>query len=457
MMEGDRGGRHPSPTELDGFLLGELSPSQAASVVVHLVRGCEVCRERMAPLASMIFANGPIAPPKPAVSNAEYDFPLFRAFATARLYAETRAGGRALAGQRSGHGFPKEVPLLTAGSAEAADDVKRRCEALLERSRALRFTDPEGMILAASLAVTLAERMGASEGKPAARADLLARAWAELGNAHRVADDLISAEAALARALALSGHGTGDPLLLARLADVTASLFNEQQRFEDAHRLLDAVHAIHRHMGDRHMAGRALVSKGLTAYLALDSEKVIQLLNQGLALVDPARDPKLILSAVHGLLFSLVDGGRMAEARTLLEASCDLYRIHGERLDLLRARWLEGRIAAGLGEDAAAEQAFLQSCAGFQEADLPSGVAMVSLDLAALWLRQGRTAEIKDAVDEMVAIFRARNIHREAIGALLMLKKALQKDRATAALLQAVAAELRQWEGMPARKSHVPG
>jgi tetratricopeptide (TPR) repeat protein len=453
MVEGDRGGRHPSPTELDGFLLGELSPDQAASVVVHLVRGCEVCRERMAPLASMIFANGPIAPPKPAVSGAEYDFPLFKAFASARLYAEMHARERALA-RRSGSAFPKGVPPLETSSSEAGIyDVRRRCEVLLERCHALRFTDPEGMILAAALAVALAERMDASETKPAVRADLQARAWAELGNAHRVADDLSSAEAALARALELFSQGTGDPLLLARLADLTASLRTEQRRFEEAHCLLDWVYTIHRQLGNHHLAGRALISKGLSVYLALDAEQAIHLLERGIALTDAACDPKLIFSAVHGLLISLVDCGRIADARALLEESRDLFSVYGERLDAPRARWLEGRIAAGFGENSDAEQAFLQVRTTFQEADLPYTAAMVSLDLAALWLRQGRTAEIKDAVDEMVAIFRARNIHREAIGALLMLKKALQKDRATAALLQAVAAELRQLQGSSGRKS----
>ncbi len=453
MMDGDCGGRHPDATELDGFLLGELSPRRAASVIAHLVRGCDVCRERMAPLASMIFANGPLAPPKPPASGTEYDFPLFKAFAAARLYAETRARGKARARRRSDHGFPKELPPLAAGEpAAVAGESMRRCEALLERCRALRFADVEAALLAASLAVALAERMDAREGTPAGLADLQARAWGELGNAHRVAEDLSSAEKALGRALELSGRGTGDPRLLARLADLTASLRNEQHRFAEAHRLLDLVYEVYRHLGDRHLAGRALLSKGISVYLALDAEPAILLLQRAIAMMDAARDPRLILSAVHGLLVCLVDCERMAEARMLLEASRRLYGVYGQRLDVPRARWLEGRIAAGLGEDGDAEQAFLQVRASFQQADLLLGAALASLDLAAVWLRQGRTAEIKQAVDEMVAIFRARNVHREAIGALLLLKKALQKDRATAALIQAVAAELRQLAGSAGRQ-----
>jgi type II secretory pathway component PulM len=47
----------------------------------------------------------------------------------------------------------------------------------------------------------------------------------------------------------------------------------------------------------------------------------------------------------------------------------------------------------------------------------------------------------------MIVVFKSRNIQREAFGALLMLKAALQRNQATAALIQAVAAELRQLEG----------
>jgi tetratricopeptide (TPR) repeat protein len=454
MTGGGRGRNHPSPAELDRFLLGEMSPRQAAPVVAHLVRGCETCRQRMAPLASAVFANGPVAPPSAPASGAEYDFPVFKAFATARLYAETGRLNKTLHHRRPGEPFPQEVPSLEAlATPEVARDPQRYCEALLERCRSLRFNDPEGMILAASFAVVLAERMASSQGGPEELADLQAGAWAELGNAHRAADDLASAEAALARALDLSGHGTGDPLLLARLMDLTASLYTEQRRFEEAHRLLDWVYAIYRRAGDKHLAARALISKGISVGLAFESEKAVDLLERGILLVDAARDPKLTLAAVHGLLWYLLDCGQVAEVETLLHQVRGLYMAYGEPLVQLRAQWLEGRVAADRGEDARAAQTLLQVRAGFQEAELPYTAAMASLDLAAVWLRQGRTVEIQQLVDEMVAIFRARNIQREAIGALLMLRQALQKDQATAALLRTVATELRRLERLPAQKA----
>jgi len=320
----------------------------------------------------------------------------------------------------------------------------------LEQCRSLRFSDPEGMVLAASLAVAIAERMDASRERGGEDADLRSRAWAELGNAHRVADDLASAGHALSRALDLSKQGTGDPLLLARIMELTASLYTDQHRFQDAYRLLDWVRTIYWHAGDRQSAARAIISKGISAGLAFESEKAVSLLEQGMSFLDGAQDPKLTLAAVHALLWCLVDCGRIGQVAESLDQARELYAAHGEPLLKLRMHWLEGRIEAGKGENNRAEQAFLQVCKGFQEAELPYTAAMASLDLAAVWLRQGRTAEIMERVDEMVAIFRSRNIHREAIAALLMLRGALQKNQATAALLQTISAELRRLERLPA-------
>ncbi|HEV2843679.1 MAG TPA: hypothetical protein VG477_02440 [Thermoanaerobaculia bacterium] len=332
-------------------------------------------------------------------------------------------------------------------------DPRQRCETLLERCRALRYSDPEGMVLLASLAVTLAERLDTVSGKTEETADLQAKAWSELGNAYRVSDDLAAAEASLARATERSRQGSGDPLLLARLMDLTASLYIDQRRFEEADRLLDCVYAIYSREGDAPAAARAIVSRGLSAGYAFQTEQAIEFLSEGIRQIDARRDPKLLYAAAHNRLWCLVDADRIPEASTLLAEVRDLYAANGERFDELKVRWLEGRIAAGFGDEEAAERAFLQVHAGFKSADLFYDAALVSLYLATLWLRQGRTAEIRGLIDETVATFRARNIQREALGALIVLQKALRRDQVTADLLQTVLLDLWRMERLPAKSS----
>lgn len=455
MTKGERGVRHPSAAELERFLLGEMPPRQAAPVISHLLTGCARCREAMAPLSSVVLGNGPLPEDSLQTSGAEYDFPLFKAFAAAREYAAS-VGRESLVARQASPAFPKEVQDSSAlASAPPNRSPRERCEALLDRCLSLRYSDPEGMVMTASLAVAFAERMDASQITLPELADLKARAWAELGNAYRVSDDLPTAETALARALDLSGHGTGDPLLLARLMDLTASLYTDQRRFEEAHRLLDSVYSIYSQMGDRQSAARALVSKGISVGYAFQSEEAVQLLGQSLRHAEASWDPKLIVSAVHALLWCLLDAGRVSEVETLLGQVRHLFEVHGERLDALRVLWLEGRVAAGQGREEEAERAFLHIREGFWQAELPYDAAMASLDLAAVWLNQGRTVEIHALIDEMVGIFRARNIRREALGSLLMLREAIQKDQATAALLQTVMREFRRLERFSTHQSLV--
>lgn len=453
MASGDHFENHPSASELESFLLGEMGPRRAAPVIAHLLRGCARCRQHMAPLASMVFSEAPSTPAAPSAAGSEYDFPLFKAFASARRYAAEAALKKASA-KYTTKTFPQELAASKPEKvAPALGDSRMRCETLLERCRAMRHSDPEGIVLLASLAVTLAERLDSRSGSPEEIADLQAKAWSELGNAYRVSDDLAAAESSLARAAERSRQGSGDPLLLARLMDLTASLYIDQRRFEDAHRLLDCVYTIYSREGDTASAARAIISKGLSAGYAFETEQAIELLSEGIRHIVGQREPKLLLAAAHNLLWCLVDADRIQEASTLLREVRDLYSVHGERFDELKVQWLEGRIAAGFGDDEAAEQAFSQVREGYKKADLLYDAALVSLHLAALWLRQGRTAEIRGLIDEMVTIFRARNIQREALGALLMLQKALRKDQVTAALLHTVTLDLWRMERLPAKSS----
>jgi tetratricopeptide (TPR) repeat protein len=449
MNGGDRSAHHPSLAQLNRFLAGEMSGSEAAPVVAHLLAGCEACREQMAPLATVVFARG-VLPELPGSESARYDFPIFRAFATARRYAETLTReSREVPEERALKEVPPPAPL---SPSERAVRDELRCHTLLERSRSLRQSDPEGMVMTASFAVSLAESIapGNAPGR-AALADLQARAWAELGNARRVADDLAGSEAALARAVERGGEGTRDPRLLGLLMDLTASLYVDQRRFPEAVRLLDSTFALYSSLGETHQAGRTLISKGIATGYALDSEEAVRLLGQGLALIDAERDPKLALAGVHSVLYFLVESGRLTEASRLLELSRALYAAHGGRLDELKARWLEGLIAAGLGDDATAERALSEARTGFTNADLPYDAALASLALAEIWLRSGHTRRITRLVNEMLAVFQARKIRREAIAALLMLREALERERATVALLRSVALELTRLEREPVR------
>lgn len=324
------------------------------------------------------------------------------------------------------------------------------CESLMARSQACRYQDPEQMVLLAERAVAMAEGLDPMEYGWELAADLRARAFAELANAYRVADDLDAAERALRRASEWSARGTQDPLLLARIMRLAAAQRGAQRRFPEAQALLDAVYTIYERHGDRSNAGRALISKGLYTGYASDPEKAIRYLTAGLAMINPASDPKLVLSAVHNLANFLTDCGRFREARRILRRSKKAYFTTGDRLNLIKLRWVEGKIAFGLGEHNRAEAAFRDAQTGFAQAGLGYHAALVSLDLTAVLLDKGETAAARQLIEQTITIFRSRRIAREALAALLLLKRSLDTDRGSLGLLQTVRAYLKRLEARPA-------
>ena len=73
--------------------------------------------------------------------------------------------------------------------------------------------------------------------------------------------------------------------------------------------------------------------------------------------------------------------------------------------------------------------------------------AMVSLDLALLYLQDGRTGEVRRVAEEMVTIFSAQDIHREATAALLLFQDAARREAVTAEMVREVAGALEAARG----------
>jgi tetratricopeptide (TPR) repeat protein len=403
-------------------------------------------------MASALFYPGR-AEPAPHVSGVpevgwEYEFPITRAVKRALREARDRSQERETAAG--------EIAALLKGGAIPtclpAEPGGRRgwewCEQFLAESRGQVHEDPQSAVLLATFAVTLAEsKLEPGRFPPGQVADLRARARAELCNARRVSDDLQNAEGEMTRALSHVEQGTGDPLVLARIMGLCASLYRDQRRFAEAGRLLDAVQGIYRDHGEPHLAGRALVGKGLLRGVENDPWGAIRLIEEGIALLDPRRDPALLFTAVHSLTWFLVEAGEEDAAQRLIGTSAGLYTHFAGAVDLVKLRWMEGRIASSLGNLEGARAAFAEARQGFARHAKPGDVALVSLDLAAVYLRLGQPSEVGRLAEEMLVTFRALGIRREAIAALLLLKEAAQTERATLALCAEIATQLRRFDG----------
>ena len=296
------------------------------------------------------------------------------------------------------------------------------CDRLEEASRAAWTEDPAAGVELAELAVEVADGLDRRIYGPALVEDARAMAAACLGNARRVAGDLVRAEEALDRAERLYGHFELDFLTHARILVFRASLRNAQGRFADADLLLDRALPLYREAGDSHLEGRTWITKGMTLGNGGDFQAAVESLNEGLRLIDPATEPRLLLVAHHNRIWFLDDDGKHREAEELLESSRHLYLQLGDRMDLVRLRWLEGRIALHLGRLDDARRALGLARDGFVEQEVGFDAALVALDLAVVHARQGDAEGVRRIVSEVVPVFQAVQVQPDLLAALLLLR-----------------------------------
>jgi tetratricopeptide (TPR) repeat protein len=323
------------------------------------------------------------------------------------------------------------------------------CELLVERCLETAVKDPLDVEDLVRLALEVAARLDKHYYPEGLIQDLQARAWAYLGNARRVSSDLTGAEKAFLRAEKLLRQGSRDPVELAVFLDLKASLRRSQRRFEAALKLLRRAVTIFLRTGHSHRAGRSLVNMDLIHCYAGHPELGIPLLDQALELIDADFEPRLKLCAQHNLIQDLAETGRFDEARKLYRETSRLYREFPEAWVVNRRKWVKAKISQGLGRIAQAEKLFLAARSGFIAEGIPYDTALVSLELAALYARQGCAADLKRLAQEMLPIFSSLQIHREALAALSFLQQAAENEQVSLDLVSRVTDFLRRAEHDP--------
>lgn len=433
---------HPDQDTLDSFSRGALSAAEALRVEEHLRSGCALCQSRVDDLLLSMAGPEPGSEAAADAAWARIVTVLERRMSELRREREEAPG---LLAELLDHPAGERSVLIHSGGPLRTFAV---CELLIEKGFEEGFRDPAQALELAALAVEAAGCLKpASYGRSVVQ-DLRARAWAYLGNARRIASDLPGADQALSFAESLLQEGSADPLEEARLLDLRASLLSDQGWFEQAVELLDSVIAIYEDLRDPQRQGRALIGQGLFLSYAGLSEQAVERLAEGLSRIDWDQEPRLVLMARHNLAWALNDSGRPEEASHLLERFRHTYGTFPDPWTGLRLVWLEGRIAARLGRDQDAERAFREVRGRFLEKDLCYDASMVALDLAGLYLRQGRNAEVRQVAAEMLPTFLSQDVHRQAVAALTAFQQAAEMDQATPLLIQEVAAYL-----MRARKN----
>ena len=312
---------------------------------------------------------------------------------------------------------------------------------LLEKSRLAVTASPDEAEHLAELARLVAQYSPGETGSM----DLLALATALKANACRAAGKLAEAESHFKYARSLITHqGVTDTEILARIDHLEGSLRMEQHDFKVAEKLLSRAAMLFSVAGETVERARSLITLGGMYFLQGDLIRAIETTEAGLVGL-PGQEKYLYLCGRYNLARFLTESGQYREADEILQADEELHREFPEPWTQLRLVWLRGKIEAERGEWTAAEERFLAARAGFLGQRNAYDAAMVSLeDLAVMYLRQGRTAEVRQLAEEMIAVFQEQNLPDDALRALRLCAAAAQREELTAAMARDSASQIRQ-------------
>jgi tetratricopeptide (TPR) repeat protein len=316
---------------------------------------------------------------------------------------------------------------------------------LTRAARAAVFSDVAQATELAELAREVADRAEEAGYARGLANDARALAWGAYANALRVGADPIAAERALRTALLLRVEGSGHPSVEAELLSLAGSLRMHQARYPAARELLEQAAALYRRQGATQAEAKTLIQLAKAAGEGGDAERAVRFAEEAEARLDPAADRFLFLYARQVRTTFLLAAGGVREARALYEELAPDFRSHAPGFSSRqRIAWLGARIAWAEGDPARAEKELLAVQEGFAERGEGYECALVAMDLATLQLEQGRTAEVKRLVAEMLPFFAAQEAHRHALSALLLVQRAVEAETATAAFLREVARYLRR-------------
>ncbi|HEX4952910.1 MAG TPA: hypothetical protein VF017_05885 [Thermoanaerobaculia bacterium] len=440
--------RHPDTEQWSRLIAGEVQSREATRLAWHL-RHCEACQQGVAALAdgerllSSLLGSEP-APEVPAAAEApEYDDIITRTYdALLRREADLerdRSLAPLLFEDLMRHPLGRQKVLVLNTTRYRSWGL---IEMLLARTASAWFEAPVEALEHAEVALLLAESLDSLDYGEGLLNDLMARCWVYLGNSRRIASDFRGAEEAFAKADALLAIGTDDPLERGNFLRIHASLLRDQRRWAECRATLEKAVAIYQKVGDPHLAGKTLLSFAALQVEEGEADELVATLREAQSLIEPGREPHLEFGIQYNLITALVNAERFIEARTVLAKSRDLLTRQATDSDRRRLLWLQGVVARGLGQLESAEAYLLRAREQYAGLGLSADAALVSLDLAMVFLQQGKSAEVRRIAQEVLPIFQTLEIEREALAAVLIFREAADAERLTLGILREVSRRL---------------
>jgi len=259
-----------------------------------------------------------------------------------------------------------------------------------------------------------------------------------------VSDDHDGADRAFAEARRLEevgGAAGPGPLDGTRRFDLEASLRRDQRCFDEALRLLGE--ALSR-AKDARAKARILLNRSAVLEQMGEAEDALAVLQEAAPHVDGDAEPRQLCVLRFNEASILCDLDRFAEASLLVPIVRDQAVRLANQGDLESVLWLEAKTAAGLGRVDEALKAYEQVRRAFFDRQSAYNYALATLEEAALFASEGRTAKVKALAAEALPIFVVKRIHREGLATLRLFVQAAESEALTAETARRLIADLKK-------------
>jgi len=290
------------------------------------------------------------------------------------------------------------------------------------------------MLEFANLACKLAQAIGRRGTHGPVYEDACVAAWIQLGNANKVLSRFRAAETAFDRARLHLEKSSGTPALAALFWETFGGLRRNQRRFSEAAEALCQAQSFLEQSGKPEELARCFICQAINYSYMPDPEKAAERAQMAVRLLPGDADPKLIYSAVHTLVFNLVDAGRPDEAAECLLEAEEILDSQNDPLLAAKRTWLRAHLDVAFGL-ASAEVHFKKAARAFERYDLHYEQAQVLLQLALFYSTKNRDRDMYETLDAILPVFKVLGIRREALMCRLLARVPRQRREVQRATL----------------------
>ena len=302
------------------------------------------------------------------------------------------------------------------------------------------YRDPHAALKWAKIAPDLALLVPKDDSPEGRRehCDRAVKAWAILGSAYRASGRPSEAEEPYSQALNLISSESISTLIQADTGRRLSYLRACQGRHDEALELATEAADSLRDLGNGRALARALIAKGYALFgLRKYSEALVCFGDALVAAGKPdkraAEDLRLHSSICHNLAVavSVTRPGDQSAALSYIRKARALVKGGRRFVPRYRLLWVEGLVWSALGYHARAETAYKIAREGFVALKMPFEIALVSLDLGAIYAEHSEWDKLIPLAVETFQRFRVLAADTEAIAALSLWADAVKARKLT--------------------------